>query len=230
MAIKLTWLGHSAFLFDVDGHPVLVDPYLTQNPLAPTTADAVDPELILLSHGHGDHVGDLVAIAKRTGAAVVTNAEISRWLTRQGVENVHGMNIGGQVDLDFVTVKMTIAFHSSTLPDGSPGGNPCGFIISSGNTGMRLYYAGDTALFSDMALYSDEGIDIAVLPIGDYYTMGPADSLRAVALLRPRYVVPMHYNTFPDIVQDASHWANRITNETNATPIVLDPGGSYTFE
>ncbi len=230
MAIKLTWLGHSAFSLDIDGHNVLIDPYLSGNPLAPAAHESLSPELILLSHAHGDHLGDTVAIAKRTGAPVVTNFEIASWMENRGVAVTHGMNTGGQMDFDFVTVKLTIACHSSSFPDGSYGGMPHGFIVTAADSGLRLYYAGDTALFSDMAMYGDERIDVAFLPIGDYFTMGIADSLRAIQLIRPRYVVPMHYNTFPQIVQDPSHWANRITNETDATPIVLDPGGSFTVE
>jgi L-ascorbate metabolism protein UlaG (beta-lactamase superfamily) len=127
-----------------------------------------------------------------------------------------------------MTVKLTIAFHSSSLPDGTYGGNPNGLIITAAESGQRLYFAGDTALFMDMELIGDERLDVAFLPIGDYYTMGPADSIRAIKYLRPRFVVPMHYNTFPHITQDASGWASRVASETNAVPIVLDPGGSFT--
>ncbi|MCK6578250.1 MAG: metal-dependent hydrolase [Anaerolineae bacterium] len=230
MSIKLTWLGHSAFNLEIDGHAVVVDPFLTGNPLAPFAAEAIHPELILLSHAHGDHLGDTVSIANRTGAGVVSNFEICNWLQKHGVAVTHGQNSGGIGDYDFMTVKSTIAFHSSSFSDGSYGGSPGGFIVTAAASGLRMYYAGDTALFSDMQLYGDEGIDVAFLPIGDFFTMGPADSLRAIQFIRPRYVVPMHYNTFPPIVQDVSHWAQRVTNETNATPIVLDPGGSFTVE
>jgi L-ascorbate metabolism protein UlaG (beta-lactamase superfamily) len=229
MSIKWTWLGHSAFAFDIDGHSVLIDPFISGNPLAPLTAADLNPEIILLTHGHGDHVGDTVEIAKRTGAAVVTNFEIANWLGKQGVTNTVGQNTGGQSDHGFMTVKTTIAFHSSGLPDGEYGGSPGGYVITT-KSGVKLYFAGDTTLFGDMKLYGDEGIDITFLPIGDFFTMGPDDAVKAVQLIRPRYVVPMHYNTFPAIVQDVSHWANRITNETSASPIILDPGGSFTVE
>jgi L-ascorbate metabolism protein UlaG (beta-lactamase superfamily) len=211
---------------DIDGHPVLVDPFLTGNPLAAKSADQVNAELILLSHGHGDHVGDTVAIAQRTGAAVVTNFEISNWLKKKGV-TAHGQNLGGTGDYGFMRVKLTIAFHSGSLPDGSDGGNPNGLIITAKASGQKIYFAGDTALFSDMQLIGDEGIDVAFLPIGDFFTMGPEDSIRAIKLIRPRFVAPIHYNTFDQIAQDAGKWANRVSSETNATPIVLDPGGSF---
>jgi L-ascorbate metabolism protein UlaG (beta-lactamase superfamily) len=227
MSVSLTWLGHSAFYLDIDGHPLLFDPFLTDNPLAAASADEVNAELILLSHAHGDHLGDTVDIARRTGAKVVSNAEIAKWMTRHGV-NAHGQNTGGSYNHGFVTVKQTIAFHSSSFPDGTYGGDPNGFVVTTPD-GVRLYFAGDTALFSDMQLIGDERLDVAFLPIGDNFTMGPDDALKAVNYLRPRIVIPMHYNTFPVITADASGWANRVNSLTNATPIVLDPGGSYTL-
>ncbi len=228
MAITFTWLGHSAFEMSIDGHPVLFDPFLTDNPLAAKTADEVKADLILLSHGHGDHVGDTVAIAKRTGASVVGNFETSNWMKRQGVASTYGQNTGGTGDYGYLRVKFTIAFHSASLPDGSYGGTAQGLIVTAKASGQKLYFAGDTALFSDMHLIGDEGIDVAFLPIGDFFTMGPDDSIKAIGLIRPRYVVPMHYNTFDQIAQDAGKWAHRVSNETDATPIVLDPGGSFT--
>lgn len=228
MSIKLTWLGHSAFTLDVDGHPVLIDPFLTGNPLAAAAPDELAAEYILLSHGHGDHVGDTVSIAKRTGATVITNFEISNWLQTQGVEKTIGLNVGGQYDCGFLTAKSTPAIHSSSLPDGSNGGLSCGYILTTPK-GLRVYYAGDTALFSDMQLIGDEGIDLAFFPIGDFFTMGPDDSLKAIKYVRPKIVIPMHYNTFPPIMQEAGKWANRVSSETDATPIVIDPGQSYTL-
>jgi L-ascorbate metabolism protein UlaG (beta-lactamase superfamily) len=227
MSVTFTWLGHSAFALNIDGHPVLIDPYLTGNPLAAATPDEVEAEIILLSHGHGDHLGDTVALAKRTGAKVVSNAEISYWLQKQGVKNVSGQNTGGMGDYGFMRVKLTLAFHSSSLPDGTYAGSPNGFVVTT-QSGIRFYFAGDTALFSDMQLIGDQRIDIAFLPIGDFFTMGPDDSLKAIQYIRPKIVVPMHHNTFPPITQDVSYWANRVNSETNALPIVLDPGGSYT--
>ncbi len=230
MSITITWLGHSAVAIDLDGHPILIDPFLSGNPLAAATPEDVQAELILLSHGHGDHLGDTVAIAKRTGAGVITNFEIANWLEAQGVQTTHGQNTGGTGDYGFMTVKLTMAFHSSSLPDGTYGGQPYGLIITAKESGKRLYFAGDTALFSDMQLIGEHNIDVAFLPIGDYFTMGIDDSIRAIRYVRPRFVLPIHYNTFPPIAQNAGHWANRVSSETDAQPIVLDPGGSYTLQ
>jgi len=225
MGIKITWLGHSAFALELDGHLVLVDPFLTGNPLAAAHADDLNPEMIFLSHAHGDHLGDTVSIARRTGAVVVSNADICGWLNKQGVDKVHPGNSGGGWDHGFVHCKFTVAHHSSSFPDGSYGGNANGFVFSV--AGKRLYYAGDTALFSDMSLIGDMGIDLAFLPIGDNFTMGPDDSLLAIKYIRPRYVIPMHYKTWPIIDQDASQWAHRVNSDSSAQPIVLDPGASH---
>ncbi len=227
MSITITWLGHSAFTIDIDGHQIVIDPFLTGNPLASTTPDALHPELILLSHGHGDHVGDTVDLARRTGAPVVGNFEVVGWIGNQGVENVIGVNPGGTYRGDFIDAKWTIAHHSSSMPDGSYGGQPNGFVIMAG--GMKLYYSGDTALFLDMQLIGEMGIDVAFLPIGDMYTMGIDDSIRAIQFIKPKIVIPMHYNTFPPIIQDVVEWAKRVNSETSASPIVLDPGGAYTI-
>jgi L-ascorbate metabolism protein UlaG (beta-lactamase superfamily) len=227
MSITITWFGHSAFLLDIEGHPVLIDPFLNGNPLAPVGADDVQAEMILLSHGHADHIGDTIAIAQRTGAKVVANVETSNWLAGKGVADVVDLNTGGTYRGDFLDAKLTMAFHSSGLPDSSYGGQPNGIIIRA--DGHKLYFAGDTGVFMDMQLIGEEGLDLAFLPIGDYYTMGLEDSLKAIKFLHPRRVIPMHYNTFPPIVQDVSEWANRVDSETSATPIVLDPGGSYTL-
>lgn len=227
MSISFTWLGHSAFSMEIDGHKIVIDPFLTGNPLAASTPDQLEAELILLSHAHGDHLGDTIAIAKRTGATVVSNAEIANWAQKQGVKS-HGQNSGGGWDYGFVHVKQTIAFHSSSFPDGAYGGNPNGFVLTSKNR-QRIYFAGDTALFSDMQLIGEAGIDVAFLPIGDNFTMGPDDALQAVKLIRPKFVVPMHYNTFETLIVDVAGWANRINNETGAQPIILDPGGSYSL-
>jgi L-ascorbate metabolism protein UlaG (beta-lactamase superfamily) len=227
MAITFTWLGHSAFQMDIDGHKMLVDPFLTGNPLAAKKATEVEAELILLSHAHGDHLGDTVAISQRTGAAVICNAEMSYWMQAKNVE-AHGQNTGGEGDYGFMTVKFTIAFHSSSFPDGAYGGNPNGFIVTAKESGQKLYFAGDTALFSDMQLIGESGIDVAFLPIGDFFTMGIDDSIKAIKLVQPRFVAPIHYNTFDLIAQDGGAWANRVSSETSATPIVLDPGGSFT--
>ncbi|WP_422927817.1 metal-dependent hydrolase [Singulisphaera sp. PoT] len=229
MSTRVRWLGHSCLLFETQGKHVLVDPFLTGNPKAAAQAEEVPADLILLSHGHGDHVGDTVAIAKRTGATVVTNYEIGEWLKApaQGLEKVHGMQHGGGLHFEGIgRVKLTLAFHGSVLPDGTYGGNPCGFLIKF-DDGTTVYDAADTALFSDMALIGEEGVDLALLPIGDYYTMGPDDAVRAVKLIGPKAVMPIHYNTFGPIVQDAKSWADKVRGATKAEPVVLEPGDWY---
>jgi L-ascorbate metabolism protein UlaG (beta-lactamase superfamily) len=226
MSFRFRWLGHSAFELAIDERKVLVDPFISGNPLAPISIEEAEAEVILVSHAHGDHSSDVVDLARRTGALVVCNFEMGNWFSRKGVERVMQVNPGGTFNLDFMSVKWTVAHHSSSFPDGTYGGQPNGMIIVT-NSGLKIYYAGDTALFTDMQLIGDEGIDLAFLPIGDTYTMGISDSIRATNFVRPRLVVPMHYNTFPPIVQNVSEWAKRIHEETRAVPIVLDPGQSY---
>jgi L-ascorbate metabolism protein UlaG (beta-lactamase superfamily) len=223
MTITVTWLGHAALSLDVGGTHVLVDPYLTGNPAASTGPDTLPADFILVSHGHGDHVGDTAAIAKRTGATIISNAEIASWFGNQGLKS-HGQHIGGGFQYPFGYVKLTQALHGSALPDGSNGGNPAGFLITA--EGHKLYLACDTGLFGDMRLIGDEGLDLAVLPIGDNYTMGPDDALRAVKLLRARQVIPIHYNTFDLLKQDAHAWAKRVEAETDSKVTVLNPGQS----
>jgi len=228
MSIKVTWLGHAALALEIDGVHVLVDPFLTGNPLAAADPATVAADYILLTHGHGDHVGDTVAIAKRTGARVIANNEVSHWIAGQGVRDTHGMNPDGAVDFGFARVALTMAVHSSSMPDGSYGGQANGIVFTTPE-GKKLYLAGDTGLFSDMKLIGSRGINLAVLPIGGNYTMGPAEALEAVRLIAPRAVLPIHYNTFPLIQADAAGWAQRVHNETDSQVIVVDPGGSFTL-
>ena len=227
MATTLTWLGHAAFALDIDGKHVLIDPFLTDNPAASVKPEAVAADFILVSHGHGDHVGDALAIARRTKAVVISNAEIAGWFSKQGVKT-HAQHLGGGHDHPFGYLKLTPAMHGSALPDGSYGGNPAGFLLTLPE-GKRLYFACDTGLFGDMALIGDEGIEVAALPIGDNFTMGPDDALRAVKLIRPAHVIPIHYNTWGLIAQDADAWAARVRSETQAVPHVLKPGQSLTI-
>lgn len=228
MGLKVTWLAHSGFVLELNNLVILIDPFLTGNPLAPYQAtDFERVDFIFLSHGHGDHVGDTVEIAKRTGATVVGNFEVANWMAAKGVKNTSGHNTGGGRDYGFGRVEYTIAFHSSSMPDGSYGGSPCGILMFMPE--LTVYHAGDTALFSDMQLIGQKGVDVAMLPVGDYFTMGIDDSLRAIDLIRPTSVLPIHYNTFPPIQQDIAGWAQRVHTETSAKAIVLDPGGSYTF-
>lgn len=236
MSITLTWYGHSAFSLENDGKKLIIDPFLTSNPLTETTPDDIDVDLILLTHAHGDHVGmtedgpasDTLAIAHRTGATIVCNFEMGNWFMNNGAENVFQGNPGGTYRGDWIDVKFTKAFHSSSFADGSYGGQPNGLILRTG--GLTIYHAGDTSLFGDMALIGDEGLDAAILPIGDVFTMGVDDSIKATKMLDPRFVIPCHYNTFPPLVQDAGAWADRINRDTDAQPIVIDPGDSYTIE
>ena len=224
MSTRVQWLGHSCLLIESDGHRVLIDPFLTDNPAAAAKADDVAADFILVSHGHGDHVGDTESIARRTGATVITNYEIANWFQGRGLKKVHGQQHGGSHTFPFGRAKLTLAFHGSVLPDGSYGGNPCGFHLFF-NDGTKVYDAADTSLFGDMRLIGEEGIDLAILPIGDNYTMGPDDALRAVRLLRPKRVLPIHYNTWDLIAQDADAWASRVKQETDTVPVVLKPGG-----
>jgi len=223
MATRVRWLGHACLLVESDRSKILIDPFLTGNPAAAVKPDDVSADFILVSHGHGDHVGDTVAIAKRTGATVVANYEIAGWFEKQGLKKVHGQQHGGSHAFPFGRVKLTLAFHGSALPDGSYGGNPCGFLLYL-NDGKKIYDAADTGLFGDMKLIGEEDIDLAILPIGDNFTMGPDDALRAVKLLQPKKVLPIHYNTWELIVQDANAWAARVSKETKSQTAVLKPG------
>jgi L-ascorbate metabolism protein UlaG (beta-lactamase superfamily) len=226
MTCELTWLGHASWQIKTGKHMLLVDPFLDDSPTAPVKAKDVAADFILVSHGHFDHVADAAKIANRTGATVVANFEITTWLAKHhGVKNTVGGNLGGGANLPFGRVKLTLAFHSSSLPDGSNGGNPCGFLLTLAG-GERLYFACDTGLFGDMAQIGAGGLDVAVLPIGDLFTMGPDDALEAVKLLKPKRVVPSHYNTWPPIAQDANKWAERVRAETKTEPIVVVPGGT----
>lgn len=229
MPTKITWLGHNTWAVDTGERKLLVDPFLDDSPTAPIKATDAKADFILVSHGHFDHVSDVVSIAQRTGATVLANFEVGNWLTAQGVseDKLVQLNPGGGVDQPFGRLTMTIAHHSSSMPDGSYGGVACGLLLKV-DAGM-IYFACDTALFLDMKLIGAKGIDLAVLPIGDRFTMGPTDAVEATKLLSPKRVAPCHYNTWPPIEQDAAAWANQIRQHTAAEPLTPAVGESITL-
>jgi L-ascorbate metabolism protein UlaG (beta-lactamase superfamily) len=227
MGNLFTWYGHATHGIETGRYQVLIDPFFEGNPSTSVSPEAVEADFILVSHGHGDHIGDALAIARRTEALVISNAEISDWFGQKGLKT-HAQHIGGGYKHPFGYLKLTLALHGSGMPDGSNGGNPCGFLLTT-NDNKKIYLAQDTGLFGDMSLIGEEGIDLAVLPIGDNYTMGPADALRAVKLLKPRMVVPIHYNTFDVIKQDPYAWADRVQKETETKAFVLKPGENLEF-
>lgn len=199
--MKIRFLGHACFLLDDGACKVLVDPFLTGNPLAAVSADEVEADMIFVTHGHGDHVGDAVAIARRTGAQVCCSVDLAEAVFGPAGVGVAAGNLGGWMTAPFGRVKLTPAVHGS----GVPGCLACGFLFEMG--GKKVYHAGDTALTCDLSLLAAEQVDVALLPIGDVYTMGPQDALRAVEMIRPALTVPMHYNTMPPIVQDGGAFA-----------------------
>jgi len=191
-----TYYGHSCFSVEIQGKKLLFDPFISPNELARTVdVNSIEADYILVSHGHSDHIADCVDIAGRTGALVITNWEVYEWLGKQGISNVHPMNTGGARNFEFGTLKCVVAQHSSSLPDGSYGGNPMGFVIKSADG--NFYYAGDTALTMDMQLVPRfTPLDFAVLPIGDNFTMGYEDAIRAAHMVSCQRVIGVHYDTF----------------------------------
>lgn len=224
--ISIIWHGHSTWSILTPNSHILIDPFLDQNPVATRKAIDLSPTHILISHGHFDHIADAASIANRTGAQLFANYEVASWLEKNhGVQNGVGMNLGGSIKTTFGNAMLTNALHSSSLPDGSYGGTAGGWLIeianASGST-KRIYYAGDTALFSDMQLIGRRGIDCFIVPIGDLFTMGPSDSIEAISLVNPKLALPTHFNTWPPIAQDPLAWARSVTEKTSAKPITLE--------
>ncbi|NMA11851.1 MAG: metal-dependent hydrolase [Chloroflexi bacterium] len=218
MEINLTWYGRSAFLIEFDKYRVLLDPYFSGNSMAPIPWEAVTADLILVSHGHDDHVGDALAIANRLDIPVLTNPEIGGWLGKHGLKKRIPIYISGIAEFPFGKVKSVIAMHGSSMEDGSYGGLAMGFILYSSD-GRKIYFAGDTGLFGDMRLIGEEQLDCALLPIGDTYVMGLGESLRAIAMLSPRITIPMHFNPAMNI----ENWQKEVRHH-HSIPLVLEIG------
>lgn len=230
--MNITWLGHSAFLITTDESlKILIDPFISNNPVCPITVEEISADVILVTHGHGDHFGDTMEIANRTGALVVCNHEIGIYLSKQGFEAL-GMNIGGTSQVQDVKITMVDAQHSSDLDfmdEVNAGGSAAGYIIELEN-GRKIYHAGDTGIFSDMRnvinhIYNP---DIALLPIGDRYTMGPFEAAIAAEWIDPEIIIPMHYNTFPAVEQNALEYSDMVRKSNrNVEVVILNPGETY---
>jgi Predicted Zn-dependent hydrolases of the beta-lactamase fold len=221
--VVLTWIGHSCFRIDVNDTMVLIDPFITGNPSAKVKADELWPDIIAVTHGHWDHLGDTVEIAKRAGCTVVCIHELSQYLKSKNIKT-EGMNIGGTVKIGNLSFTMTDARHSSSIDEAGrkiDGGRAAGFVIITGE--RSIYHAGDTGLFGDMTLISRlYDPEIALLPIGGRYTMGPEDAALAVEMLRPRTVVPMHYNTFDGIAQDSQYFVSLVKTVSDAEVLIME--------
>ncbi|MCH8928124.1 MAG: metal-dependent hydrolase [Candidatus Marinimicrobia bacterium] len=223
----LTYFGHSAVQIESNDANILIDPFISENPLAPVSKEELKPDYIIITHGHGDHIGDAVEIAKASNSTVIANYEIANYFQKKGVKSA-AMHIGGRKEFPFGTVKFTIAHHGSGLDTPDEGmiymGNPCGVIVSV--DGKNIYHAGDTGLFLDMKLIGEiTNLDIALLPIGDNFTMGIEDAVRAADFLKAKLNIPIHYNTFDLIKADPEDFAAGL-EALNLSAKTLNPGDS----
>jgi L-ascorbate metabolism protein UlaG (beta-lactamase superfamily) len=221
--MKLTWLGHAAFLLEGKAR-ILIDPFITGNPKAPCKAEEIECDMVCVTHGHGDHLGDAIPISKRNEAPIVAIHEIARFAEMNGCEAI-GMNLGGSAEIKEVKVTMVQAWHSSGIDESGfafSGGDPAGLIIEDGRT---IYHAGDTCLFSDMKLIGElYGPEIAMLPIGDRFTMNPEHAAKAAQWIKPEIVIPMHYNTFPPVEQNPEEFKSLVESLCDCEVIVCEPG------
>ncbi len=224
--MEIRFLGHACFELTEGDTRVLVDPFLTGNPKAAVEADELDPTHVFLTHGHADHWGDVVDIAKRTGAQCVAIVELAQELQGAGVDNVADPNIGGTVKFDWGWVKLVPAWHTSTTPGGTVN-TPAGLLIGIGD--KTIYHLGDTALFSDLKLVAHRGnpIDVALMCIGGHYTMDRLDAVVATEFIEPGTVIPCHYDTFPPIETDAEAFKSEVESQTSSKVAILQPGETF---
>ncbi|MCL6579448.1 MAG: metal-dependent hydrolase [Candidatus Bathyarchaeota archaeon] len=221
---KVTWFGHAAFKIEIANRIVLVDPWLSGNPTSPIKASEITKaDIVYVTHDHGDHLGDAIDICKRTGATFVANIELGDFAKENGVKNVEGLNIGGSVEVKGIRLLITQALHTDSR------GAPTGVIVEG--EGKRVYHAGDTGLFGDMSLIGElYKPDLALIPIGGYYTMGAKEAAEAVKMLKPKAVIPMHYKTFPVLAKSADEFVKIVKEKVPKVKVVtLKPGESYQF-